>query len=320
MSTAFAPRPSSWGYRHEALLWDDPQEFLSAAVPFVSDGLAAGEPVLVALTPPTWEILQRGLGGDATRVERLDMTGLGANPARLIPAWLDFIEEHRSSGSRMRGIGEPVWPGRTRPEVDECLLNEALFNTALPADTPLWLLCPYQESALDADVLAEVHRTHPELSTGPGRAPSRTRHAFAGKDWGLHLAARELPAVPAAQDELTFGHGDLSEVRQLVRAHAGRAGLDRRQTENLVLSVNELAANSIDHGGGTGSVRAWRQDDALVFEVRDAGHLEDLLVGRRTPTPDQPRGRGLWLVNRLSDLVQLRTSPAGTTVRVTTWL
>jgi hypothetical protein len=31
------------------------------------------------------------------------------------------------------------------------------------------------------------------------------------------------------------------------------------------------------------------------------------------------KGRGLWLAYHLADLVQLRTSPEGTTVRISTW-
>jgi anti-sigma regulatory factor (Ser/Thr protein kinase) len=38
-----------------------------------------------------------------------------------------------------------------------------------------------------------------------------------------------------------------------------------------------------------------------------------------TPAPDREGGRGLYLVNQLCDLVQVRSSDQGTTVRVTTW-
>jgi anti-sigma regulatory factor (Ser/Thr protein kinase) len=43
------------------------------------------------------------------------------------------------------------------------------------------------------------------------------------------------------------------------------------------------------------------------------------MSGRRTPTLEQEGGRGLYLVNQLCDLVQLRSSDRGTTVRITTW-
>jgi hypothetical protein len=57
-----------------------------------------------------------------------------------------------------------------------------------------------------------------------------------------------------------------------------------------------------------------------VCEVTDPGHITGpLLLGREHPTLDRPGGRGLWLVNQLCDLVQIRTSPAGTTVRLHMW-
>jgi anti-sigma regulatory factor (Ser/Thr protein kinase) len=64
----------------------------------------------------------------------------------------------------------------------------------------------------------------------------------------------------------------------------------------------------------------WVHDGAAVVEFTDAGHLTDTLTGRRTPAFEQEGGRGLFLVHQLCDLVQLRSSPHGTTVRVLTWL
>ena len=41
-----------------------------------------------------------------------------------------------------------------------------------------------------------------------------------------------------------------------------------------MLAVDELAANSIRHGGGRGVVRLWTEDGALVCDVRDRGSIE----------------------------------------------
>jgi anti-sigma regulatory factor (Ser/Thr protein kinase) len=67
-------------------------------------------------------------------------------------------------------------------------------------------------------------------------------------------------------------------------------------------------------------LRTWLQPDALVCEVTDRGRLDDPLVGRLAPAPEEQRGRGLWLANQLSDLVQIRSTPEGTAVRVFAWL
>ena len=70
------------------------------------------------------------------------------------------------------------------------------------------------------------------------------------------------------------------------------------------------------HGGGRGTLRLWREPDALVAEVSDAGRLDQPLAGRERPLAGQPGGRGLWLVNQLCDLVQIRCFPAGSVVRL----
>ena len=94
------------------------------------------------------------------------------------------------------------------------------------------------------------------------------------------------------------------------------AGLGIAVTTDLVLAVHEIVTNSLRHGGGGGRVRVWRGDDELVCEVCDAGHISDPLAGRRRPKADATNGRGLWIANRLADLVQVRSTSAGTIVHV----
>ncbi len=79
------------------------------------------------------------------------MTQLGSNPARIIPAWRDFLDEH--PGTPVRGVGEPIWGGRRPAEIVECQLHEALLNVAISPATPLWLRCPYDATQLAESVL-----------------------------------------------------------------------------------------------------------------------------------------------------------------------
>ena len=44
---------------------------------------------------------------DTVVVAFADMANVGANPARIIPAWSDFVASHSGSGRPLRGIGEP---------------------------------------------------------------------------------------------------------------------------------------------------------------------------------------------------------------------
>jgi anti-sigma regulatory factor (Ser/Thr protein kinase) len=121
---------------------------------------------------------------------------------------------------------------------------------------------------------------------------------------------------PGPTEVLGFDAGSLGEVRAFVSHRAGAAGLDAARRADLLLAVTELATNSVRHGGGGGILRVWRQEDSLVCEVKDPGHVNDPLVGRRTPTPEQLGGRGVWLAHQVSDLMQLRSDARGTVVRV----
>ena len=71
-----------------------------------------------------------------------------------------------------------------------------------------------------------------------------------------------------------------------------------------------------DGGGGSGTLRCWRDGESLVCEVKDSGHIQAPLIGRRRPQPEACSGRGVWLVNQLCDLVQIRSNPTGSVVRV----
>ena len=53
------------GYFHEALLYQSDEEFLAVALPFLQDGVAAGEPVVVALGDRSAALVQAALGDTA---------------------------------------------------------------------------------------------------------------------------------------------------------------------------------------------------------------------------------------------------------------
>jgi anti-sigma regulatory factor (Ser/Thr protein kinase) len=152
---------------------------------------------------------------------------------------------------------------------------------------------------------------------GRGRlAERRLPGAVAGGRAGRHATARPAGAAGRAQ----LGSGSLTGLRDLVSRHAAAAGLDSSRAADLVLAVDELATNSLRHGGGRGTLRIWRDDGTLVCEVRDAGRIENPMAGRERPPPERDGGRGLWMVNQLCDLVQLRSFPDGVTVRVHMYL
>ena len=303
------------GYRHEAFFWEGDEQFVAGTLPFVREGLAAGQPVLVAVTPARIEQLRNALGADAAAVEFVDMVQLGANPARIIPAWRRFTDEH--VGRPMRGIGEPIWHGRRLAELVECQMHEALLNMAVDTDTPLWLMCPYDVGRLPPEVIAEAHRSHPVVVDIERHRGST---AYGGAHHVVTMFEADLPMDQVVVSHRVFGADDYGVVREDVGAHARSVGLSEERTGDLVLAAHEVAVNSVQHGRGVSELRIWETDQALVCEVRGSGRIADPMVGRRPPPWDDEHGRGLWMANQLCDLVQVRSGGAGTTVRILSWL
>ena len=294
-------------FRHQALIYEGGDEYLAGTIPFLREGLAAGEPILIAVDEPHGDRIAAELGAGGYRVLFVDTHRVGSNPALAIPLWRDFVSDH--DGRPVRGIGEPAWTDRGRAALEEghrheCLLNHAFHSTA-------WsLLCPYDAESLDDEALELVARSH-ELISRQGRT-ERSARFEADPD----CLAGELPPPRARPEVLAFGLTELGEVRRRVAAAAERAGLEPRGVADLVTAAGELAANSVRHGGGRGTLRLWREGDELLAEVEDAGLIEEPLVGRLRPALSQEGGRGLWLANQLCDLVQIRSGTAGTTVRL----
>jgi anti-sigma regulatory factor (Ser/Thr protein kinase) len=299
-------------YRHEALFYAGEADFVAGTASFLREGLAQGESALVAVVPSKIRALRSALGGDADRLSFMDMAELGRNPARIIPAWVQFASEP-TSPRRLRGIGEPVWLGRSPAELAESQLHEALLNLAIPATSPLWLLCPYDTAALDQSVIDDARRSHPFIQHGAVHAESTT---FDGAGAVATAITASLPEPPADRFELAFGSDELSAVRRLVSTRAMDVGLDSDRTLDLLTAVNEVATNSLLHGGGSGMLRSWVEHDTLICEVSDRGHVDDPLVGRIRQSDHQLGGRGLWLVNQVCDLVQIRSTHHGTTIRL----
>jgi anti-sigma regulatory factor (Ser/Thr protein kinase) len=300
-------------FRHEALFYAGRDEFVRRTAQFLRDAVAAEEPALVVVDAAKIDLLREELDGAAGEVCFADMAEVGVNPARIIPAWREFVDEHMGSGRRLRGIGEPIWPGRTAAQLAECERHESLLNLAFAGSSSWWLLCPYDTEALDPVVLEEARRTHPFVVEDGVHEPS---DAYYGLEAIAAPFVDPLPELPGPTTELAFASGPLEGLRSFVAREAAEAGFDEARAADLVLAVHELATNSLRHGGGRGTLRVWREPDALVCEVHDGGRIDAPLVGRERPAGGRPDGRGLWLANQLCDLVQIRCFPTGSVVRL----
>jgi anti-sigma regulatory factor (Ser/Thr protein kinase) len=222
-----------------------------------------------------------------------------------------MIDEHR--GRPLHYVGEPVWPGRSAQEIHEATRHEALINLVWP-DADIRVLCPYDADGLEPRVLCDAERTHPWLLRA-GAVCASPRYAGVSFPAGTDDA---LDPAPADAGGLEFGVRDLGTVRMLVREQAARVDLPAHRLEDLVMAVNELATNSIKHAGRGGRLQMWEQHGELICQLEDEGHIADPLAGRHRPVATIHGGMGLWMVNQLCDLVEIRTRPTGTVIRLHT--
>ena len=325
-----ATRPlhsASTGFEHDAFIYADDEEFVRRSVSFVRAGIDSGEVVLVAVPKPQIALLRKELGERAGHVGFVDMAEVGRNPARILSLWRDLLDENPGRG--VRALSELVYVGRTPAEIQEAMLHEALVNVAFEQAGPFRLRCPFAAGVLSPEF--SVAENHPVLLPASGSAPTSeavagfesVEQSPAGQSWAAVVEkgfSTPLPAVPQDAERREFGLDDLTNLRGWVAEQARLYGVPGNRRDDLALALHEVCKNSIRFGGGRGTLTLWREGGSLICDVSDNGHITDLLVGRVVPSVSGEGGRGVWLTNQLCDLVQIRSTPRSTQVRLHTTL
>ncbi len=297
----------SGGFAHIALLYRDESEYRSGLAEFAGAAVLAGAPLQVAVPWSVGRAAHAALADLPSRARVTDMAEIGRNPARLIAFGQSFAEEHPDR--HVYCAWEPAWPDRSQAEQREVTRHEALCNLAF-SEEAMTVLCLYDIDKLSPELITQAELTHPTVIAGGRNCASP-----------LYLGAGSVPpscdeplrAVPGSQS-LSFTD-NLGLVRQFCARHARAAGLCANRVQDLILAVSEIAANSFNYADG-GVVRIWQAAGEVVCQIEDRGYILDPLAGRRQRSADALGGHGLRLVNLVCDLVERRTSPAGTVTRL----
>ena len=134
--------------------------------------------------------------------------------------------------------------------------------------------------------------------------------AAAGQS-GVGTAAKLLSPEPASVPLARHFFADWLE----------HLAIDTDDIADLLLVASELCANAVHHGRGTTNslvLRAWAEGNDIVLQAEDDGsgfdppqRYEDEL-----PDPEAVAGRGLFLIQSLSDGVRVERSDNRTIVQV----
>ncbi len=296
-------------FTHSAFLYRTPREYLNSLLPFIVDAAMADQAVLVALPGPALAAVAEGLGRSAADVTMTDITEAGRNPGRILGELLSgFADKHRDQPVRI--IGEPMWSSRSEVEYPACVQHEALINRAFTG-RDITVVCPYAVAQLDPEVIADARGTHPVLwqdgsieQDNPAYDPdamwTRYNQPLSSDPTAVRYTARKM--------------ADLSGARTFAGSYAQWFGMSARNTADLQLIASELATASLTVAGSTCRLALWQSDGHLVCESRDRVFLDDPLAGRRPYASDTDRGRGLYVVNAVADLVRTHTTAMETTI------
>jgi anti-sigma regulatory factor (Ser/Thr protein kinase) len=307
--------PSIIPLAHDAFVYDSDASFLQGLVPFLRDGVEAGQPVMAVTTPDNADLLTDALGHVAHHVRFLDAAEWYRRPAGAVAGYRHVLDGYRELGAeRVRVVGEVNF-GQTEAERRAWLRYEAALNRVF-ANASAWIVCPYDARVLPAAVVDAAFATHPHVFAPSGRR--RIKRYTDPAAYAMRLIETDEPEggrLVAVHDV----DGDLLTTRRMVEQTARTVGLEPPRAEQFAVAVNEVITNAMLHGAEPIRLRVWVDGASLILEVADEGPgLHDPFAGLTAPRPeDGPEGgMGLWLATQLCDGLDILPRAAGATVRL----
>lgn len=308
-SRAQSATAGTGGFEHYGVFFDTARDLRAAVLPVLRTALAASEHVVVAVSERLRDDIRSTLGAaESAAVRFTDRTALYDAPGRTVAALHRLA---RAEPCRVTVVGEPVLPPHDPLELREWHRLDAALMTALP-DVRMRLLCLHDGRTVPARVLESARGTHPVLLTGGARRSNPDYHPVPL----LPDATLALPP-PSGETRRLDIHPDLPSLRDEVRDLATETGLPAPRIGDLVVAVNELSANVLEHGAGKGTITIWSAAGRMICEVFDeCGDLTDPFIGYHPADPLSPRGYGLWITRQVCDFMEISGGTRGSLVRM----
>lgn len=298
---------------HEAGFYRSDAEFGALIIPFVEEGVAAGQPVVLGYDDRKASMLRSWLT-DPDAVAFVEGHALYATPARAIASYWEMFERLTAAGAtqiRIAGDVPHEGTGGVFPGWDR---YESAVNTVWDG-FPVWSRCLYDATTCAPRVLDAVARTHPRIVLPSGDCQPSPRYQTAAE-------FKPLPPDPDPLERcapaIEMAHPLEAQVRHAI-AGIGHGQLSDTALQDLVIGASEAVSNARLHGRPPVTVRIWARSGRVVVRVHDTGPgPADPLAGL---TPAQSRqglaGAGLWLIHVLDQLdAAMIRSADGFTVRL----
>jgi len=301
------------GNFHEAGFYNSDAEFLALIHPFVTEGLAAGEPVIIGYDERKCDLLRAALPCPE-QVAFIGDASLYATPAGAIEAYRQQFEGLVAAGAEQIRIAGDVPHEGNGGRFAGWDRYESAVNVTWQ-DYPVYSRCLYDATTVAEAVRDVVVRTHRRLVTPDGAATASPRYQDVAEFVGLPPAADPLEATTPS---VRLGDASLKRTRRRV-AEAAQGCLDTATCDELVFALSEAVINAQSYGQPPVAVRVWTAPHRVVVHVHDTGPgPPDPLTGL-VPVPEGASGAGLglWLSHQLPKVeVSLITDAEGFTVRL----
>ncbi|MCI4065162.1 sensor histidine kinase [Micromonospora sp. R77] len=302
------------GYFHEAIFFDSDEHLLAVVVPFLLDGVAAGEPALVGFGERNSDLVRRALPAGSP-VTFLPGGDVYARPTGAIRSYRQLLSSYVAEGAQQIRIVGELPAADLGSTWDWWARYEAAINHAYD-DFPLWSMCAYDTRIAPARVLDDVARTHPRVACPDGtHVPTGVytdprRYLTEPRPMLPDPVQRTAPMV-----ELT----DPTPAQARAAVHAADRGqLPAEDIDDLVVAVSETVTNALRHGKPQVRMTLWAAEDRIVVSVRDAGPgPTDPFAGLLPSATETAGGLGLWISYQSCNHVALQRDPDGFTLRLT---
>jgi hypothetical protein len=279
--------------RHNALVYDSVEEYVTTAVSFLRAGLRDGEGAVVANTRPGLALMREALGNDAPSVAFVDIAEAYTRPARTLAQYHAVYAEQLARTRSLRAVAD-VQFGPDPGEWDLWMAYEAVFNASF-AHLPAWVLCTYNGDGLPDPIRDAVWRTHPVVVTEDGPSVS---DRYEDPDELLRRVTAPSAPLPRPRS-IGFGR-DAEDFRERLARELARAGVPE---------------NRFRHGGGVRDVRVGRTSGRFACEIVDPGPgFDEPAAGYLAPRPGL--GNGLWIARQLTWQIDFFHAPEGFTARI----